>query len=110
MLYFKDDVEIGGVQPETVLALTMCNEVFKEKGYDTYITSLVDGKHGKGSKHYIGFAFDLRTKHLQGGYLGSLALKITDTIKKVLGINFDVVLEKNHIHVEYDPKTGINLN
>lgn len=59
-----------------------------------FITSICEGTHSAGSLHYNGNAFDFR-KHV----------KITKKdIKFVLGKQFDVVIESNHIHVEFDPK------
>ena len=59
-----------------------------------------DGVHKKNSKHYNNEAIDIRTRDM------SLNNKVLTQqwIKKWLGFNYDVVLETDHIHIEYDPK------
>ncbi len=68
-------------------------------------TSIMDGVHGKGSRHYWGDAVDFRTRHIARQKLTEL----TDRCREYLGAGFDVVLEdvdgpQEHLHVEYDPK------
>ena len=69
-------------------------------GKEAVTTSILDGKHSKGSKHYDGNAFDLRiyiyTKEQVNDYV--------ELLKNELGPDYDVVLEDDHIHIEYDPK------
>lgn len=66
---------------------------------DCVITSCRDGKHGEKSYHYSGRAFDLRTR--------DIALKdqpaIHQALKELMGKDYDVVLEKDHIHIEPSP-------
>ena len=68
--------------------------------YEMTITSGNDGIHMKNSKHYKNEAIDIRTRNMneQNKVLTQV------WIKKWLGINYDVILESNHIHIEYDPK------
>ena len=46
-------------------------------------------------------ALDLRTRHMNGQGLQAVYHKL----KEELGEQFDVVLESDHIHLEYQPKT-----
>lgn len=64
------------------------------------VTSILDGVHSNRSLHYKGLAFDMRT-HIYTQYEIS---KLMGNLKWMLGANYDVVLEKDHIHIEYDPK------
>ena len=63
------------------------------------ITSTTDGKHLPDSLHYKGLAVDLRTRDLsiEDKQLYFSALKFA--LRKLC----DVVLETDHIHVEYSP-------
>ena len=65
------------------------------------ITSTTDGRHMHGSLHFKGLAVDLRTRDL------SLYEKIHyhSMLKSALCKLCDVVLESDHIHVEYSPKS-----
>ena len=84
------------------MAALVADRVWVEHGRPegVTITSVVDGVHSKGSLHYVGMAIDLRTRYFnrekQVEIRADLASKLTD--------EFDVVLEKSHIHVEFDPK------
>jgi len=96
----KKGVKIKGLQPEILLAITEAREVYRELGADLIITSLLDGKHMPGSFHYKGLAVDLRTRHLTKPDRALAAARL----RVALGPEYDVVLEKTHIHLEYDPK------
>lgn len=67
-------------------------------GRDAVFVHVMDGKHKKGSRHYVGLAVDIRIWYVKNPQV------FADSIKKLLGKHYDVVLEKTHIHVEYDPK------
>ena len=71
--------------------------VFKEQGEDLCITSTYEGNHGGGSLHYANQAFDL---HL----VQEAQEQMARILRARLGTAFDVVLEGDHFHVEYDPK------
>jgi hypothetical protein len=100
MLSLKSDVRSLGVKPEALLAILIAYSVYQRHGKNCVITSIVDGKHSRGSIHYAGYAFDLRTRHLTEEELGAIALDL----QEALGQDYDVVIEPNHIHVEYQPK------
>ena len=57
----KPGVSIAGIRPEMLLGLYIVDPIIESFGQETVVTSAVDGKHGKGSRHYIGLAADLRT-------------------------------------------------
>jgi hypothetical protein len=63
------------------------------KGEDVFVTSIRDSNHSLGSLHYDGNAVDIRPLHTV----------TIDDIKVELGIDFDVVDETNHWHLEFDP-------
>ena len=60
------------------------------------VTSVRDGKHKEHSLHYVGQAVDLRTRDFTDMWAHYL--------RNALGKDWDVVVESDHIHVEYDPK------
>ena len=67
---------------------------------DGIITSARDGKHSGNSLHYDGKACDIRTRDL--GH--ELTTKYAAALVTALGADYDVVVESDHIHLEYDPK------
>lgn len=95
----KEGVRAAGIRAEVALAAAIANHVYKAHGYDLVITSLLDGKHSATSLHYAGAAMDLRTRHLKPGDADAIVSDLSDA----LGQDFDVVLESDHIHVEFQP-------
>ena len=105
MIKLKSGVSISGIQPEMVLALCIIERILLTYSVETVVTSAVDSKHGRGSLHFVGFAIDLRTRDMKPEKLAPVTLEL----QEALGDEFDVVLESNHFHIEYQPKTGVNL-
>lgn len=101
-MILKAGVRLRGARPELIVALIVASEVYREHGRSFTVTSVCDSSHSRGSLHYKGMAFDCRT--LTAGVLPEEASKIADGIRNRLGSDFDVVVEKDHIHIEWDPK------
>lgn len=68
------------------------------KEYIMTITSGNDSIHMKNSLHYENKAIDIRSKDMK------YPVGTTLYIRKALGKNYDVILERDHIHIEYQPK------
>ncbi len=98
-LQIKHGVDLSMIDPRMWAGVPKIVAAYARQDFDAIITSGRDGTHGPRSLHYFGRALDLRIRHLSDG----LAKTIRDEIKNALGIDFDVVLESDHIHVEYDP-------
>ena len=94
----KRGVDVSGLKPEILIAYVEAQFIWREQATRAVITSGLDGNHMEGSKHYIGQAIDLRTRDLTNPSLAR------DKLSQSLGSDYDVVLESDHIHVEYDPK------
>lgn len=69
-------------------------------GKNMVITSANDGKHKEGSLHYKNLALDIRTRHLEKDEIQI----VLNYLRNKLGGDYDVILESDHIHIEYDPK------
>ena len=98
---FKGSVTLNGVKPEVVTALIVCNDIYANYGQDMVVTSITEGTHGKGSLHYVGFAFDLRTRNFQ--YPKDIDLVVKD-MREYLTEEFDIIIEKDHLHIEFQVK------
>lgn len=92
-------VRLEGVSWRMFDAAIKCEAVYEKYGAELVITSAKDGKHGPKSLHYEGLALDLRSRNLNGREMFVVA-----DLKLALGPDYDVVLEADHIHVEYDAK------
>ena len=100
----KHSARITGLRPEILFAIIVADGVWRDKNLGrATITSGTDGKHSSGSKHYIGAAIDLRTMNLTNDQIQFAATEL----KERLGVEYDVVVEGDHLHLEHDPKTPI---
>ena len=97
MIHIKRGVRLHGIMPEVVLAIVVAGQVYDQLEKELVVTSVLDGKHMRASIHYIGGAVDL-------GLPGEHGIAARNRIARRLGGDFDVILESNHIHVEWQPK------
>jgi len=96
-MLLKLGVSIEKLSRKARRGLEVVAAVFAEFGHEAIITSTYEGNHSPRSLHYANDAFDVRLPP-------DGVLRIAPGIRERLGGDFDVVLEKDHIHVEYDPK------
>ena len=86
-----------GVLGELNIPMRKCHgrlvRLYGEHDLDFYVTSRREGNHMPGSLHPDGGAEDF--------ILQNMCVK---KIKKACGKDFDVIVESNHVHYEYDPK------
>lgn len=99
-LNFKGGVKTSssgfGISTWIFQAIVSAAEIYHNHGSTLTITSIFDGKHMNGSKHYVGQAFDCRTYDLTEKQLQSIFADLKISLKPV----YDVLLEKDHIHIE----------
>ena len=100
MILFKTNVNIYGVQPELVLSVLLINQVFLKHNQNMIITSMIDGVHNLGSLHPKGFAIDIRTRDIFKPILD----RIIQELKENYDDQLDIILESDHLHIEFDPK------
>ena len=79
-----------------------CCRFVEGDNYIMTITSARDGKHSQNSLHYIGNAIDIRSRDMNNSD------RVCYFIRMSLGKDFDIIKEKDHIHIEYD--TNYNFN
>lgn len=107
MFKLKKGVMLDKVQPQMVVAAMVVCSIYEEAGYDCTITSGNDGVHSTGSLHYRGLALDFRTRNvpedLRDDLQRAVQVALNGEASNFVG-DYDVVLEKTHLHVEYDPQ------
>lgn len=96
----KPGAVIDGITAKILHAMAAAEEVAVAHGHELVVTSGTDGKHMKGSLHYDGNAFDMRS----WWWSDREKQVIRDEMAAKLGCDYDVVLERTHLHIEYDPK------
>ncbi len=101
MVFFKEGVAWDFSKVYSMDAvqsiLRVADKIYAKHDVDVWVTSLMEGKHKKHSRHYIGTAVDLRIRHLR-----SLTAKkaVATALQKALGDTYFVFLETHHIHVQ----------
>ncbi len=96
----KEGVVMVGTSHTLFEIIRVARQVYSALDKAVVITSGIDGSHRKDSLHYVGKALDLRTRHLTHDEKN----EVRDEMRAKLGDNYDVVLESDHLHVEYDPQ------
>jgi len=103
---FKPEVNLA-LQPDMAKALPLIELAHHDMDLDrgAVITSANDGTHMVGSLHYAGLAVDIRTRDLAPATIAQLAAKLRAHLNGQENTNrpYQVVLETDHVHVEYQP-------
>lgn len=97
MIALKEGVRLHGIRAEIVLALVIADGIYESENESLVVTSVIDGVHMHASIHYTGGAVDIRTPQANVD-------RIAQRIMTAIGDDFDVVVEGNHIHIEWQPK------
>lgn len=101
----KFGAEVEGLETEMLIGLGIVYGLLVANNRDLTVTSGNEDipVHRENSWHYKNRAIDIRTRD----WSPSERVRIYALIKTTLDfIGFDVVLEKDHIHIEYDPHPG----
>lgn len=99
MLQFKEGVQLTVTKAVNEI-LRGVEAVYRKFDVPCVVTAGTDGVHGEQSKHYTGEALDFRIRDLKPEQRDALV----QLCKKSLIQGHDVVLEHDHLHVEWDPK------
>jgi hypothetical protein len=96
-MLIKAGVDISRLKPPIRKKLPLISKHYRRRGQELTVTSTYEGNHSEGSLHYADLAIDTEMPLKdQKAFVEDLA--------EDLGPDYDVVLEKYHIHTEYDPK------
>jgi len=93
----KAGVDISRLKRKIRRTLSLVHSVFRKYGIEMVVVSTYEGDHDPSSLHYANDAYDVRWKV-------EYPSEIINEIRKKLGKDFNVVLEKDHLHIEYNPK------
>lgn len=98
----KSGASLKGVQWQMFYASIQVEVVCVRWGVECVITSGTDGSHGlhNATLHPAGLALDYRTRELRTVDVPAFAREV----RLILGKDYDVVIESDHLHVEYQPK------
>ena len=89
-------INLNRLKVEAWIIIEMVTKAFIDE--EPVITSTWEGTHLPWSKHYQGLAIDFRMPEKHDPDI------IIPRLKDMLGPDYDVINERDHIHVEFDPK------
>jgi len=96
-MLIKAGVDISRLRQEIRKKMNeIARRVWAIENEELVVTSTYEGSHSEGSLHYADLAGDIR-QHKNGHVL-------RQELRDKLGMDYDVVLAGDHIHIEYDPK------
>jgi hypothetical protein len=100
MKHVKDGVLFSPCTPDLVDGIVTAAITFTQQGYTFVVTSGSDGIHPAGGKydpHYLGYAFDVRTRDFKPHELPPLA----EALRTAMGPAWRVIIESNHFHCQH---------
>jgi hypothetical protein len=95
----KNNVRLTDLKPQLILAMIITDQIYAKHGQELVLTSVDDSVHGPGSLHPSGNAFDARTSY----FTAEERKLVFQELKEALDVNYDLVDEGDHFHIEYDP-------
>lgn len=94
-------IELAPLCPQlSGIGLSVMNELMGNYDKDCVITCGAEGKHSRTSLHPVGRALDIRSRELSS----LQQQQVKRGFDSALGEDFDIVIEKDHFHIEYQPK------
>jgi len=88
---------IEDLRPEILLAMRLLEDLYSREDEEMEVSWTTGGKHMVGSLHPKRRAFDALPPSVNSAAIVRLA-------KRILGPDYDLVLEPGCLHVEWDPK------
>ena len=97
MIENPNKVDLSRLRFKARQALWLLVHLCELEGQSLVITHTFDGTHKEGSLHFKNRAFDMLPPKREKALILSQA-------KTMMGPDWDIIDETDHIHVEYDPK------
>ena len=93
----KEGASLQGLNVTMRPVLIEAERIWKHYGQELVVTCGTDGEHSAGSMHYYGYALDFRTRDFTSIQKDTAHANLMSK----LGLAYDVVLHKTHMHIEY---------
>lgn len=98
-ILFKESVRIKELNWQILSIFEVVSFCYDKENLTPVCTSVNDGVHMQRSYHYKNLAADFSIVIVKGR-VG--CFKMVEEIRKLLGTVYDVILEDDHIHIEFD--------
>jgi hypothetical protein len=110
MLKFGPYFTPTGLKPEIAIIIPVISAMSERFHKDVILSSGIDRQHSAKSLHYVGLALDIYWDQFDSGTEESVGYQFAMQLAERLGPLYDVVIHKDHIHVEYQPKKPVNMH
>jgi len=101
-MILKEGVTRQGVKEPIYYAIGIAHVLYIREGHQCVVTSLTDSHADRpDSLHNQGLAVDLRIRDLPANSKQTIASSLSLILEPM---GYDVVLEADHLHIEWDPK------
>lgn len=97
----KKGVNTLGLNLKMRIVRVEVERIWKELNQEAVITAAVEDNHSAGSYHPYGYALDFRTRYFTKDEKEKAYSELKKRMKKY-SLYYDVVMEKTHIHIEFD--------
>jgi len=101
----KAHVKLRGLNKKMFPVFLKAPGIWRKHGKNLVITSGLEGKHCKNSRHFVGMALDLRSLSLDR----KARIQVRNELAGILGREYLVLMEHDHFHVEYNAPQSIGL-
>lgn len=98
-MLLRPGVDISRLHRPIRRSLNKVDAIFRRYAQEFIITHTYDGLHSSSSLHYSNDAYDSALPTIR-------RREIFVDIQRELGDNYDVIMDKDHYHIEHDPKKG----
>jgi hypothetical protein len=96
----KNNVIMAGLHPVMRPALIQADKIWTYLDQELVVTSALDGEHSASSLHYFGYALDFRIRYFEEKERWQAWSMLSERLER-LDSDYSVILEEDHIHVEY---------
>ncbi|HRU10063.1 MAG TPA: hypothetical protein P5144_11865 [Thermoanaerobaculia bacterium] len=97
-------VRVAAISPAIFRAIAEAADLWGSRGLALVVTSLNDGEHRPGSRHYSGDAVDLRSHNVPPELRAQLAIDLAARLGATFRVLHEAVGTPNeHFHVELRP-------
>lgn len=100
----SNSTQLLGLRPEVLPGLMVVAFYFSAEDEACTLLAVSNGAHTPGSLHYSGLAFDIDLPDATEADM----IDYESDLNEILGREYTVVFQGTHLHIHWQPRTGVN--
>ena len=96
--------QLLGVKPEVIPGMVCAMLYFAGEQKEAVLLSCTNGAHTPNSLHYSGYAFDIDLPNCTEEEM----IDYESDLNEILGREYTAVFQGTHLHIHWNPQTGVN--